>query len=102
MPNDAWISLGHPKVKEAEDFLDRESTEAGKDARILQLKKQRRRAIRRCIALQGCMERLLRVAARGTEEEILKVVEDCHFVMKIPFQNALLGEKNVDSGPEDR
>lgn len=96
MPSEAWLRLGDPLVKEQEVMADSVFTDADKDNRISQLKKQRRRAIRRCLSLEGCMKRLLKVAAGGTEDEILGVIKDCQFVMGIPLHNAITGDRNAD------
>lgn len=78
-----------PRIKAVEVELDLGLTDADKDNRIAQLKKQRRRAIRRALSMQGCIERLLKVAVSGTPEEIEKVIEDCRFVINVPLQTAM-------------
>lgn len=91
MQSKAWLGMGDPALSDVEKQIDK-ALGVEKDHRILQLRKQRRRAIRRALSLEGCLRRLLSTARDGTTEQVQEAVEDANFALNIPLHNALLGE----------
>jgi hypothetical protein len=93
---DCWLKMSDPALDEQERLLDVVASDHSHQ-RILQLKKQRRRAIRRALSLERCVRQIMQSAKSGTVDDVTAAFAEAQRILRIPIHNAL----NSVEEPED-
>jgi len=95
--SNVWLKMSDPVLTQVELKVDGYGKAEGKDARILQLRRQRRRAMRRAMSMEGIIRRLLDAAKGGTAEALDALLKDAQYIINVPLHEAL-----KDMGEDDR
>ena len=82
------MKMSNPALDEQEVLLD-ENAAKNVPERILQLKRQRRRALRRAMSMEKILQEIIKTAMSGTTEEVTKAFSDAQYILKIPLHSAL-------------
>lgn len=97
IPSNVWLKMSDKAITQVELKVDAFDVEQAKDARITQLRKQRRRAMRRALSMEGVIRRLLSAAKGTNAEELEGILRDANLLVNVPLHEAL---KDMD--PQDR
>lgn len=82
--------MSDSRLTEVEAVVDSlESQPSDLYYRVNQLKKQRRRAIRRALSLELATRNLLDKIKTGTTEEIGSALDSVQYILNVPLHNAI-------------